>query len=55
MIPLPKMEAAGPGPNHVLPPLIAHLVYRSDVGGLESGILKLIHYVPAEKYRQAIV
>jgi sugar transferase (PEP-CTERM/EpsH1 system associated) len=51
----PKMELAGPGPNHVLPPLIAHLVYRFDVGGLESGILKLIEYIPAEKYRQAIV
>ena len=36
-------------------PLIAHVVYRFDVGGLENGVVNLINHLPAESYRHAIV
>lgn len=36
-------------------PLIAHIVYRFDVGGLENGIVNLINRMPRERYRHAIV
>jgi sugar transferase (PEP-CTERM/EpsH1 system associated) len=36
-------------------PLIAHVVYRFDMGGLENGVVNLINRLPADKYRHAIV
>jgi len=36
-------------------PLIAHLIYRLDVGGLENGLVNLINRLPAERYRHAII
>ncbi len=36
-------------------PLIAHVVYRFDVGGLENGIVNLINHFPESRYRHAIV
>lgn len=36
-------------------PLIAHVVYRFAVGGLENGLANLINRLPAERYRHAIV
>ena len=36
-------------------PLIAHVVYRFDVGGLENGIVNLINHLPSDAYRHAIV
>src|SRR5512137_1977221 len=36
-------------------PLIAHVVYRFDVGGLENGVANLINRLPEERYRHAIV
>jgi sugar transferase (PEP-CTERM/EpsH1 system associated) len=36
-------------------PLIAHVVYRFDVGGLENGVVNLVNRLPAEAYRHAIV
>lgn len=36
-------------------PLIAHVVYRFDTGGLENGVVNLVNRLPAEKYRHAIV
>jgi sugar transferase (PEP-CTERM/EpsH1 system associated) len=36
-------------------PLIAHVVYRLDVGGLENGLVNLINRLPANAYRHAIV
>ena len=35
-------------------PLIAHVVYRFDVGGLENGIVNLINHLPGEAYRQYV-
>lgn len=36
-------------------PLIAHVVYRLDVGGLENGLVNLINAIPAQRYRHAII
>src|SRR3954465_11551167 len=36
-------------------PLIAHVIYRLDVGGLENGLVNLINRVPARRYRHAII
>lgn len=36
-------------------PLIVHIIYRLDVGGLENGLVNLINRIPAERFRHAIV
>ncbi|MDR1662282.1 MAG: TIGR03088 family PEP-CTERM/XrtA system glycosyltransferase [Azoarcus sp.] len=36
-------------------PLIAHVVYRFDVGGLENGVVNLINHLPPEAYRHAVI
>ena len=36
-------------------PLIVHVIYRLDVGGLENGLVNLINRLPASQYRHAIV
>ncbi len=36
-------------------PLIAHVVYRFDVGGLENGVVNLVNHLPADRYDHAIV
>lgn len=38
-----------------LRPLVLHLVYRFDVGGLENGVVNLINHMPAEAYRHVVV
>ena len=37
------------------PPLVLHLVYRFDVGGLENGVVNLINHMPAGRFRHAVV
>jgi len=37
------------------PPLIAHVIFRLDVGGLENGLVNLINRIPAGRFRHAIV
>ena len=37
------------------PPLVAHIIYRLDIGGLENGLVNLINHMPAERYRHAII
>ncbi|HVO91163.1 MAG TPA: TIGR03088 family PEP-CTERM/XrtA system glycosyltransferase [Casimicrobiaceae bacterium] len=37
------------------PPLIAHVIHRLAVGGLENGLVNLINRLPAERFRHAIV
>jgi len=37
------------------PALIAHVVYRLDVGGLENGLVNLVNRLPAERFRHAII
>lgn len=36
-------------------PLVMHVVYRFDVGGLENGVVNLINHLPAERFRHAVV
>ena len=36
-------------------PLIAHVLYRFDVGGLENGVVNLINRIPESRYRHVIV
>ena len=36
-------------------PLIAHVVYRFDIGGLENGVVNLINRLPEDRYRHAVV
>ena len=36
-------------------PLVMHVVYRFDVGGLENGVVNLINHMPAERFRHAVV
>ena len=36
-------------------PLVAHVVYRFDVGGLENGVVNLINHMPRDAYRHAVI
>ena len=36
-------------------PLIAHIIYRLDVGGLENGLVNLINRMPMDRFRHAII
>ena len=36
-------------------PLVAHVVYRFDTGGLENGIVNLINHMPTSAYRHLVV
>jgi sugar transferase (PEP-CTERM/EpsH1 system associated) len=37
------------------PPLVVHIICLFAVGGLETGLRKLINHMPADRYRHAIV
>ena len=45
----PSISSADPRP------LIVHVMYRFDTGGLENGIVNLINHMPANAYRHCIV
>ena len=36
-------------------PLIAHVVHRFDVGGLENGMVNLLNRIPPDRYRHAVI
>ncbi|MBA3058108.1 TIGR03088 family PEP-CTERM/XrtA system glycosyltransferase, partial [Rhodoferax sp.] len=36
-------------------PLVLHVMYRFDIGGLENGIVNLINHMPAGAYRHAVL
>lgn len=36
-------------------PLVVHVIYRFDMGGLENGIVNLINHMPPECYRHAVI
>lgn len=38
-----------------VPKLIAHVIYRLDIGGLENGLVNLINHIPDDRYRHAII
>jgi sugar transferase (PEP-CTERM/EpsH1 system associated) len=37
------------------PPLIAHIIYKLDIGGLENGLVNLINTIPSNKYHHVII
>lgn len=37
------------------PPLIAHVLFRFDVGGLENGVVNLINRIPEDRFRHVVV
>ena len=37
------------------PPLVAHIIYRLGVGGLENGLVNLINRTPPDRYRHAVI
>jgi sugar transferase (PEP-CTERM/EpsH1 system associated) len=37
------------------PPLVLHVLYRFDTGGLENGVVNLINHMPADAYRHAVL
>ena len=36
-------------------PLVLHVMYRFDTGGLENGVVNLINHMPAHAYRHAVL
>ena len=42
-------------PENAQPPLIAHVIRRLAVGGLENGLINLINHMPYDRYRHAII
>ncbi len=36
-------------------PLIAHVIYRLQVGGLENGLVNLLNHLPEDRFRHAVV
>ena len=36
-------------------PLVAHVLYRFDVGGLENGVVNLLNHMPSDRYRHVVV
>lgn len=42
-------------PSKAAAPLVLHLVYRFDTGGLENGVVNLINHMPPSAYRHAVV
>lgn len=36
-------------------PLVMHIVYRFDTGGLENGIVNLLNHMPSQAYRHIVV
>ncbi len=41
--------------NSRKPPLIVHVIYHLDIGGLENGLVNLINHIPSDRYRHAII
>jgi len=36
-------------------PLVAHIIYRLAIGGMENGLVNLINHIPEDRYRHAII
>lgn len=36
-------------------PLVAHVMHRFDVGGLENGVVNLINHMPGDAYRHVVI
>ncbi len=46
---------SGCGPGSMHRPLVAHVLYRFDTGGLENGVVNLINHLPQARLRHAVV
>ena len=42
-------------PDTVQPPLVAHLIYRLDIGGLETLLVDTINRMPPGRYRHVVI
>ena len=49
------MTSAPPGSRQSLPPLVLHVLYRFDTGGLENGVVNLINRMPPQRFRHAVL
>lgn len=38
-----------------VPPLVVHIIFRLDIGGLENGLVNLINNMDVDRYRHAII
>lgn len=36
-------------------PLVAHIIHRLDIGGMENGLINLINHMPVSRFRHAII
>ncbi len=36
-------------------PLVAHVIYRFDTGGLENGVVNLINHLPPDRFRHVVI
>lgn len=45
----------GVATNTRQPPLVAHIIFRLDVGGLENGLVNIINCMPPGMFRHAII
>jgi len=48
-----EMKTQNTSTVHV--PLVAHIIFRLDVGGLENGLVNLINRTPPGRYRHAVI
>ena len=50
-------QRSNPGAAAVIdrPLLIAHVIFRFDIGGLENGLVNLINNMPSNRYRHVII
>lgn len=37
------------------PPVVAHLIYQLSTGGMESNLIRLINFTPAQRYRHVVL
>ena len=47
--------AGAEGMREAAPPLVVHIIYALDTGGLENGLVNIINRSPPDRYRHAIV
>ena len=46
---------SSPQHSSALPPLVAHVIFRLAVGGLENGLVNLLNRLPRSEFRHAVV
>lgn len=53
--PLNPQRVEHGGPQWAQVPIVAHIIFRLGTGGLENGLVNVINYMPAERYRHVII